>query len=326
MASEDTPASALAQGDVTNSSDSGPSIPRIKMGETGYNGLWTLGGNIFEECQAELRWPQSIHTYKKMSKDATIYPALAMVEMAIARVPWSVKIPEGYEEVLKDKAEFITQVINDMDHSFGQFIRQAATFNRYGFCVTEKVFRKRYKKNGSKYDDGLVGLKKLPIRSQDTIVGWEWENEGRDLSAVVQKKVIPTGRNQSVNSITNQEVTIPRKKFMLFRNNTLKDDPTGQSPLTACWSAWKYKTSLEEFEAMGVSADMRGLKVLYIPPRYMAADASPEDAQVYSYYKDIMRNMHQNEQSGLILPQVLDDKGEQYFKFELMSVNLAAAA
>jgi phage gp29-like protein len=33
-----------------------------------------------------------------------------------------------------------------------------------------------------------------------------------------------------------------------------------------------------------------------------------------------MRNLHTNEQSGLILPQVLDDKGEQYFKFELMSM------
>lgn len=71
---------------------------------------------------------------------------------------------------------------------------------------------------------------------------------------------------------------------------------------------------------MGVSSDMRGLKVLYIPPRYMAEDASPEDKAVYDYYKNIMRNLHMNEQSGLILPQVLDDQGEQYFKFDVISV------
>lgn len=65
---------------------------------------------------------------------------------------------------------------------------------------------------------------------------------------------------------------------------------------------------------------MRGLKVLYIPPRYMAEDASPEDKAVYDYYKNIMRNLHMNEQSGLILPQVLDDQGEQYFKFDVISV------
>ncbi len=34
-----------------------------------------------------------------------------------------------------------------------------------------------------------------------------------------------------------------------------------------------------------------------------------------------MRNIHKNEQSGIILPQVLDEKGEQYFKFELLGIN-----
>ena len=71
---------------------------------------------------------------------------------------------------------------------------------------------------------------------------------------------------------------------------------------------------------MGISSDLRGLKVLYIPPRYLDPNASDEDKNVYEYYKQIMRNLHTNEQSGLILPQVLDDKGEQYFKFELMSM------
>ena len=65
---------------------------------------------------------------------------------------------------------------------------------------------------------------------------------------------------------------------------------------------------------------MRGLKVLYLPPRYMAEDASDEDKEVYAHYKRIMRNLHVNEQSGLILPQVLDEQGEQYFKFEVISV------
>lgn len=34
-----------------------------------------------------------------------------------------------------------------------------------------------------------------------------------------------------------------------------------------------------------------------------------------------MRNMHIGAESGLILPQVLDDKGEQYFKFEVVNVS-----
>ncbi len=295
-------------------------IPRLKLGQTSYNGLWTLGGNVFEECQQELRWPFAIHTYKKMAKDATIAPALNLVEMAIARVPWSVKIPEGYEDQLKDKAEFLRQCMNDMEHSWGAFIRQCVTFNRYGFSVHEKVFRRRLKQKGSKYNDGRVGIASLPIIAQDTIDSWDWDDEGRKLTGLYQLVVKPTGKEKVQSIGVHDDVFIPRKKFLHFRNQPIKDDPTGQSPLNSCWWAWKFKVALEEQEAMGISSDLRGLRVLYIPPRYMAEDASPEDKAVYEEYKKIMRNIHMNEQSGLILPQVLDDQGEQYFKFDVISV------
>lgn len=269
---EETP-EGLSQGnDIT--------IPRLKLGQSSYNGLWTLGGNIFEECNGELRWPRAIHTYKKMAKDATIAPALNLVEMAIARVPWTVKIPEGKEDLLKEKAEFLRQCMDDMDHTWGNFIRQVATFNRYGFAPVEKVYRKRLKRNGSKFDDGLIGIESLPLISQDTVASWDWEKEGRKLSGLYQYIIEPAGKTNATLVTTNSEEFIRRKKFMLFRNNPLKDNPEGESPLKACWAAWKYKTSLEEFEAMGVSSDMRGLKVLYIPPRYMAEDASSEDKAV----------------------------------------------
>lgn len=298
-------------------------IPRLKLSQSSYNGLWTSAGQIMEECAHELRWPYAMQTYKKMAKDATIAPALALVEMAIARVPWQVEIPEGYEDQLKDKAEFLRQVMNDMEHSWGSFIRQATSFNRFGFAPVEKVYRKRYKKNGSKFDDGLVGIASLPLIAQDTVSSWEWEDKGRKLSGLYQYAVEPNGK-RGVTTTSFQEEFIPRKKFMLFRSNPLKNNPEGESPLKSCWLAWKYKTALEEYQATGVSSDVRGLKVLYIPPRYMAADASPEDQEVYAHYKQIMRNLHMNEQSGLILPQVLDEQGEQYFKFDVISVNLAA--
>ena len=302
---------ALTQGDV--------SIPRLKLGQSSFNGLWTAAGTIVEECNSELRWPMCMQTYKKMAKDATIAPALNLVEMAIARVPWSVKIPEGYEEQLKDKAEFLRQVMNDMDHSWGSFIRQATSFNRFGFAPVEKVYRKRYKKNGSKFDDGLVGLKCLPLIAQDTVSSWEWDDSGRNLSGLYQYSVEPGGKRVNLKSSWKEEF-IPVKKFLLMRNSPIKNNPEGESPLKSVYMAWKYKTNLEEFQATGVSSDVRGLKVLYIPPRYMAEDASPEDKEVYAYYQRIMRNLHMNEQSGLILPQVLDDQGEQYFKFDVISV------
>ena len=197
-------------------------IPTLRLGESGYSGLTVLGGQVFEDCQWELRWPQAGETFKKMAKDGAIAPALELVEMMIARVPWDVGIPEGYEQDLKEKARFLKQNMDDMDHSWNEFIKEVVSFNRYGFAVHEKVYRKRSKSNGSKYDDGLIGIKKLPIRSQDSIVGWEWTNQGRDLSGVWQAVVKPTGVEQSTyfgqDSVYGDKVQIPRKKFLLFRN------------------------------------------------------------------------------------------------------------
>ena len=78
----------------------------------------------------------------------TIAPALNLMEMDIAKAEWLVKIPEGHEDDLKEKAKFLETVIEDMEHTWNDFIRQAATFNRYGFAPVEKVYRRRTRANG----------------------------------------------------------------------------------------------------------------------------------------------------------------------------------
>lgn len=296
-------------------------MPDLTLGQVSNNGLITLGGEIFEEYQWELRWPYATETYKKMANDETIAPALSLVEMAIARTPWTVEVPEGYEEQLKDTKKFIQEVMNDMDQTWGSFIRQAVTMNRYGFSCHEKVYRKRTRKSGSKYNDGKIGLKCLPIITQDSIASWQWDEEtGTQVTGILQWKNKPAGLRQIVLLNEGQYVPIARSKYLHFRNNPIKDNPEGTSPLKSVWRSWKFKQALQEHESMGIASDLRGLKVLYIPPRYMDPEASEQDKAVYEYYKQIMRNLHLNEQSGLILPQVLDDKGEQFFKFELMSM------
>jgi hypothetical protein len=303
-------------------------LPALAYGETGFNGLIVLGGEVLEECQDELRFPEAIHTYKKMAKDGAIAPALEMVERMIADVPWSVKIPEGYEDKLKDKAQFLIQNMNDMDHSWSSFIQQVVSFNRYGFSVHEKVYRYRKKEEGSKYNDNLIGLKRLPIRTQDSIASWVWGANGRDVK----------GFNQYVNKIQNKDYVgwdyvyttgteegqnikfIPRKKYLHFLNTRLKDNPWGASPLNGCWKSWKYKSAMEEAEAIGVAQDANGFKVLYLPPQYLKEDATPEDKQVLEYYKKMMANAHVAKQSGVILPYFTDSQGNKQFEFDIKSI------
>ena len=296
-------------------------IPTMSLGQKSYSGLNVIAGQIMEDANADLRWPLAMQTYKEMSRDATISPALNLVEMAIRQVPWTVKVPNGQEETLKDKKEFLQQLMIDMDHPFSDFIARAATHNRFGFCAIEKVYRYRTKANGSKFNDNRIGLKSLPIISQDSIEGWTFSSDGREVTGLVQRVNIPKSEDNGwTYTAIKEKVKIPRKKYLLFRNNPIKDTPEGESPLKDCYIAWRFKKALEEFESQGISSDLRGMKVLYLPPRYLDPDASPEDKQVREYYERGMSLLHKNEQTALILPMFRDEKGNKMFELELVSI------
>lgn len=313
----------LAQLDKTPEDD----LPPLRLTEAGYNGITVLGGQVFEECRWELRWPYCTRTYKNMLTDGTIAPAIDQVSMMISRVPWHVAAPKGYEEELSAEIAYVESVMKDMQHSWLEFIKQATSFVGFGFAPFEIVPRYRLKSKGSKYNDGFIGIKKLALRSQDTIVGWKFKNKGRDLSHIVQRVNIPQNKEGIyydyglTQDNGKTDVSIPMGRILLFRNNPVKDSPIGTSPLNSVWESWKYKKAYESSEAQGCAADLHGFKVLYIPPQYMSPTASAEDAAVYEHYKKIMRNVHIGKESGLILPQLIDsDSGEGYFKFEVVSV------
>lgn len=308
----------------------GSDLPSMKVREVGHNGLRVTAGQVLEEPDTALRYPQSIYTYKKMLKDSTVASAVEYVQTRMASVTWYPQAPKGFEKELEKYVNYLKTVQNDMETSWLSCIKQMSSFTTYGFSIMEIVPYTRLKVNGSRHNDGLRGIKKLAFRSQDTISGVEYANDGRDF----------VGYWQLVNHITNKsqnrpykpytdpktgklysEVLLKKENILAFRNSALKDSPLGNSPLCSIYESWRFKKEYEQTLAYGVSSDINGLKVLYIPPQYLAENATAEDQAVFAQYQKIMRNMHIGAESGLILPQVLDDKGEQYFKFEVVNVS-----
>jgi len=296
--------------------------PRLRMGETSTVGLKVRNDRIYEEMKSELRWPQVITTYKQMGYDATIASAIGLFEMMIARVDWDVEAPLDATDEQKKKAKFIAQCKDDMEHTWMNFIQEVSSYLTYGFSVHEKVYRRRLRADGSKYDDGLIGWKKLPVRSQDTIEKFLFSNDGRDVVGVQQDLSASYDLNRFRNILaSSNKIEIPRKKFMLFRTNPKRNNPEGNSPLKKCYFAWKYRTTLEEGEATGVTRDLSGIPIVRLPPRYMSDDATPDERAIYDHYKRIIRNIHNNEQAGIVLPQAHDpDTRQPMFDFELLGV------
>ena len=312
----------MATPTTNDTPEQGDKAIRLKMGEQGYLGLHISNKQLLEEARADLRWPQSVKTYYEMANDATIASALSLFEMMISRVKWSVKAPEGAPADLEKKVKFVEQCMNDMEHSWFAFIKEVTSCFTFGFSVHEKVYRRRLKENGSKYNDGLIGFRKLPIRSHTTIKGWLFDENGREMTHVIQDLSLIPDSGRYHNLLQDNplgELRIPRKKFLLFRTDVARDNPEGKSPLSKVYVSWRYMQEIKEQEAIGITRDLAGMPTLYIPPRYMSPDATDEEAAVYAYYQKVIRNIQMNEQSGLILPQMFDPESRQpLFKFELM--------
>jgi hypothetical protein len=233
-------------------------IPPISVKQVGYNSLSVISGQVLEECDPNLRWPRCIYTYKKMLHDGVIAPAVDIFSTTVSEVGWSVKAPKGYEKELEAQVAYLKSVMHDMDHSWLSFIKEVCTFIHLGFDAHEIVLKYRTE-DVSKYNDGLVGIRKLFQIGQDSVSGWEYKNKGRDLDGLWQCVNIPTGKAQTrmLNSVNSDkrktEQFLPRKKFLLFRNNSLKNNPEGNSPLKAVYRSWKYRVAYEENLAHGVN-------------------------------------------------------------------------
>jgi hypothetical protein len=302
---------------------SGETPERFKLAEAGYLGLNIFNGVSNAELKRELNFPNSINTYKQMSYHGTINSALTLYDNLIGKVDWLFKPVENATEQEKKEADIINQMMNDLtDQTWSEFISEALSANMYGFSVHEKVYRRRLKANGSKFDDGLIAWKKLPIRNQETIEKFIFTEDGNEIRGVKQNLSAVSDVYNRYSSRTNNEVILPRSKVMLFRAGRHKGDPFGKSMLRDAYLAWRFLSVIEEIEANGVAKDLAGLPVLKLPPQYLSSDASPDQKAIRAYYENVMRNLQLNQQSALILPQAHDpDTRQPLFELELLSLN-----
>ena len=286
---------------------------------------------LFSEHE-DLKFPYSVKTYEAMSRDTTLASALNAVQTIALRVPRFVE-PYNETDTHKKRADFVNQCLgittdnNDMTQSFDDFLREALSMNKYGFSVHEKVFRVRQKKFGSKYDDGKVGIKRLPIRPQNTIESFEYDEDGREIIGVVQQqsehrsnalKKLLEGRNKKFDG----SVKIPIESLMLFKADSNNGKGEGVSPLSYVYDTWRDYQRYKDLEGIAASKNLNGLPVVWMPAEYMNADPSDPSYSVYKTLVEGVSKIAIGQQSMLALPSDREDmtgQGGKLFDFSLMS-------
>lgn len=299
--------------------DDGTTTPRLRLGEVGFSALKMRAGRINEEANQQFQMPHLAKVIADMSYSPAVSIGLGAINTLISRSQVAVEPVTGETEVDKARREYLFSVLHDMEGSFQSTLQNIATSKEWGHQVSEMVFRRRLWSNGSKHNDGLIGLRKLAHRPQATLTKWNYDESGRNLVSVSQNISNVEGSFRFANLMDeNGLITIPREKFLLFRSDATSDNPHGASCLKSVYLAWKQLTLLEEHMLRGVAKDTSGIPFAQIPMQYMNADGSDSDKAFYSAVKTILDNMAEGVSKNIIMPSALDDNGNETFKMTLL--------
>lgn len=281
---------------------------RGRIGQLRY-GSGSKHSVFFEEFLPELRGNKAVQAYGEMAdNDATVGAVLFAIEMLMRQCEFHIE-PAGDTEADKKAAEFVESCMDDMEETWTDILSEIMSFLTYGWSVHEIVYKRRMGKTknphtNSKYDDGLIGWKKLPIRSQDTLYGWEYEDGTDNLIGMTQQPPPDL-----------ELISIPMDKLLHFRTKSRKNNPEGRSILRTAYRAHYFKKRIEEIEAYGVERDLAGFPVLYAPADFPIWDSDdPEMVQTLMRAERIVSSIRRDAREGLVLPG-----GENGWKLELLT-------
>lgn len=283
--------------------------------EAGNTGLKVFGGYVVEEFEPNLRGMRGMKMLREMwDTDPTVGAIVFVISQAIRKIQWHLAPPDQSVPSLLAQ-EFYESTMADMDHTWDDFISEVMSMFVFGYAPFEIVLKIR---NGadakdpryrSQFDDGMIGIRKLGMRSQETILRWIMDADNNDILGVVQ---IPW---------TGGIRTIPAEKMLLFRTMSFRNNPEGRSLMRNAYRPYYFRKRMEEIEAIGVERDLAGLPVLKIPAELIAAANSGNDAKAsatLAAYKNMIINIRRNTQEGVVLPSDMDAHGHPLFELSLL--------
>lgn len=264
--------------------------------EIGRLGQKRYGGFFYEEFLKDLQGRKGIEVYREMSEnDDVIGAILFAIEMLIRQASWSVQ-PGGNSTKDQEAADFIESCMNDMSDTWTDTISEILSFLIFGWSAHEIVYKRRAGKNNdpklnSKYNDGLIGWQKLPIRAQETL--WEWRYDSSDnLLGLVQ---MPPPDFELI--------FIPIEKLLLFRTKSRKGNPEGRSILRNAYRSWYFKKRIQEIEGIGIERDLAGFPTLTAPEGMNIWDEDdPDMVAIRGAADKIVQSIRRDSLEGITLP------------------------
>ncbi|MEN6403215.1 MAG: hypothetical protein ABFD94_14855, partial [Armatimonadia bacterium] len=238
--------------------------PADNMMILGTSGLKQSGGMVDEEWHPKLKKPVGFKTIQQISDNSSAIGAVRfLIRAYFGGVEFRIE-PASEDAKAKEQAEFVESCLEDMSHTFEEWLSEALTFLDYGWAYFELVYKLRKGNKDdprvkSKFDDGRWGWRKIKLRGQDTLERWEFDEDG-ELAGMHQ-----------TDQYAGKRAFIPYEKALLFRTENVKDNPEGRSLWRNCIVDYYKLSRIEEFEVVGIERDALGLLHMQVPIELLQA-------------------------------------------------------
>ena len=267
------------------------------LDEMGRIGQKRVAGFYSEEFLADLKGRKGVEVFKEMTSNDDVVGAVSyVVELMGRQAKWDVEAGGKKTDADKKAAEFIKSCMDDMQNTWTDTISEIMTFLDFGWSYHEICYKYRRgqskdPKFNSKYDDGLIGWRKLPIRAQDTL--WEWLVDPEDNLQGLRQLAPPSYGIYD----------IPIEKALHFRTTLNKDNPEGRSIWRRAYRSWYFKKRIQEIEGIGIERDLAGLPFIQ-PPNTVEIfdDTDPDMVKLLQQARDIIKNVRRDSTEGVVLP------------------------
>lgn len=276
---------------------------------------------VDEMKKEELKVPKIFDTFDQMEQDPCVYNPLFLTQTLVTLALAQGEFVSSGTRKSKVIAEYMNYCMHNMrSQTWLSAVENFNTDIKYGFSLGELTIRKAM----TGQFKGSYIIDNIGPRSQRSVYAWLWDKEQRNVTHVVQKplkttdyliqpKDTPYLGNitdlQAIHGYSNsntQYPIIPNSSLLHFTYNSTNNNPQGKSPLIACFSPWKEKEIISQYQVIGITRDFGGIPIARVPSELMrrANDPDhnyPEDEAEYATYQDQLANMHAGKQSFFIL-------------------------
>lgn len=294
----------------------------------GLTGLKQASGFLFADPMPMFEGTLGRNFVTEMIYNSSVIGAGLLAIEVLARQSHVEVLPADDSSQAQDIAQFVDDCRHDMVDSFEDHVANQLIFFPYGWGYFELEYKSREGpqddlsmqlarvgkydqspiKHSSKFNDGKIGWHRFSLRSQQSLLKWEFTPDGSTLLGMWQ---IPAP--------TYQLLFVPYAKSVNYRTRSYNDSPEGVSGLRNVFTTYQFVKSIMSLEGIGIERDLAGLPLMRVPSEIMQANPTTVDGQTMQAYRDIVRSVRNDEQAGIIMPSDRDDKGNLRYEFELVS-------